>query len=644
MPRDISAPEARAPELPEQLTWLNCQGPLGQEALRGKVILLDFWSYASVESQFVAPQLRALARKHPRELIVIGVHQAGGERPPETDAVRRAIARLEIEHPVVIDHESRVSKLFGVRGAPVFIIIDPRSRVRARSVWTDAFEAVDRKVAELIAEAEYEGTLSRLPVAGIRVDADRASGRAASGLLFPGAVLADAEGGRLFVADSGHHRIIEADLETGVARRVIGMGQAGLVDGRLDRVRFRNPRGLALEGDRLYAADAGNHVLREVDLRHEFVRTVAGTGERSTRKTTTGARRPGRLTALDFPWGLALAGETLYFTVAGSHQIWRCDLETDEVSLHAGTGSAGAADGPHLQATLIEPRGIATDGRRLYFTDRSTSSVRAAGLGSDGEVETLGGAVHPEGAGAVLIEPLFRSPLGIVWRQGFLYVVGACDSAVCSLDLRSGDYRRLMPVSEKAETAPNLWEAADISAGGDYLYVADTNNHRVLRLRAGDGVVTDWGLTLPSFVESSLGALESSEPYTEEEDLRLPEVSLGEGSTYLHFDLRLPPGHRMNRAAPFEITANGDGEIVEVPGGTFQLRTGDPSFPVTIPLQLRTGAGALQIVLVLYYCEAPEDRLCYYQSLRLRVPIRVSPAGKPEARVRYQVQVPVPPI
>src|SRR5208283_3161621 len=90
--------------------------------------------------------------------------------------------------------------------------------------------------------------------------------KAPSPLYFPGKVLADAAGNRLFIADSTHHRIVITDLD-GKMIAIAGAGQSGKADGAFDKATFNDPQGLALSGETLYVADRKNHLLRALNLK-----------------------------------------------------------------------------------------------------------------------------------------------------------------------------------------------------------------------------------------------------------------------------------------------------------------------------------------------------------------------------------------
>src|SRR5262249_32927397 len=155
---------------------------------------------------------------------------------------------------------------------PTLMLVDPRGKLIGQHEGEFSLEEMDAALSRMIAEHDRAGTLDRRPLsftAAKENDPDRP-------LCFPGKVLADVAGKRLFVADTGHHPILELSLD-GRVRRTFG-GTAGYEDGDPQSARFRCPQGMALAGDWLYVADTGNHVVRRIDLQNALVVTVAGTG------------------------------------------------------------------------------------------------------------------------------------------------------------------------------------------------------------------------------------------------------------------------------------------------------------------------------------------------------------------------------
>src|SRR5262245_23184042 len=112
---DSMAPERmQAPELDGGIAWLNTDRPLTLAALRGKIVLLDFWTYCCINCMHIIPDLKKLEAKYPTQLVVIGVHSAKFPNERESDNIRQAILRYEIEHPVVNDAEFHIWRRYGV--------------------------------------------------------------------------------------------------------------------------------------------------------------------------------------------------------------------------------------------------------------------------------------------------------------------------------------------------------------------------------------------------------------------------------------------------------------------------------------------------------------------------------------------------
>lgn len=119
----------RAPELPPDRPWLNTDKPLSLQQLRGRIVILDFWTYCCINCLHVLPDLKYLEQKYQDSLTVIGVHSAKFDHEKEVENIRQAILRYDIEHPVVVDSSFRVWQEYAVRAWPTLIVIDPEGYV-----------------------------------------------------------------------------------------------------------------------------------------------------------------------------------------------------------------------------------------------------------------------------------------------------------------------------------------------------------------------------------------------------------------------------------------------------------------------------------------------------------------------------------
>ncbi|HEX2869201.1 MAG TPA: thioredoxin-like domain-containing protein [Ignavibacteriales bacterium] len=118
-----------APEFPDGLDWLNVDHPIKLSDLRGKVVLLDFWTFCCINCMHIIPDLKKLEAKYPGELAVIGVHSAKFLSEQETGNIRQAILRYDIEHPVVNDKDFKIWTSYGANAWPTVVLIDPRGDV-----------------------------------------------------------------------------------------------------------------------------------------------------------------------------------------------------------------------------------------------------------------------------------------------------------------------------------------------------------------------------------------------------------------------------------------------------------------------------------------------------------------------------------
>ena len=156
-------------------TWLN-SAPLSAAELRGKVVLVDFWTYTCVNWLRTLPYVRAWAEKYKEHgLVVIGVHTPEFPFEKDLDNVRRAVNQMRVAYPVVIDSDYAVWRAFGNNAWPAVYLIDAQGRVRYRHLGEGEYERTEETIQQLLAESGNNGVArDRVAVEarGVEVDAD----------------------------------------------------------------------------------------------------------------------------------------------------------------------------------------------------------------------------------------------------------------------------------------------------------------------------------------------------------------------------------------------------------------------------------------------------------------------------------------
>ncbi|MCI0702596.1 MAG: redoxin domain-containing protein [Planctomycetia bacterium] len=479
-----------APELDGGIAWLNTGGPLSlKKDLKGKFVLLDFWTLCCINCIHILPDLAKLEKKYANELVVIGVHSPKFDNEKETASIRKAILRYQIEHPVVNDADHKIWDRYEISAWPTWVLIDPEGNVVGYTEGEGNFELLDIILTKMIEDHKKNKTLNEKP---IRFDLAKFREGGDTPLYFPGKVVADEKGKRLFIADSTHHRIVITDLD-GKMLAVAGSGTPGNVDGAFDKAQFDDPQGMAFNGDLLYVADRKNHTIRQLDLKTNRVTTIAGTGEQADPDNRRPARpMPATEFGLNSPWDLHLDGNQLYIAMAGHHQIWLLDLKEKTVMLFAGSGRENIGDGALQKAMFAQPSGLTSDGKYLYVADCEVSALRRVPFDPEGQVETLVGRGlfvfgDVDGPGQIPDDPLglkgearIQHALGVVYVDGKLYVADTYNSKIKVFDLKKGELTTLVggnPIGWAGPTTFN--EPAGISYANGKLYVADTNAHRI---------------------------------------------------------------------------------------------------------------------------------------------------------------------
>jgi thiol-disulfide isomerase/thioredoxin len=570
-------PRVRAPELRGR-GWLNTGGrtpALGD--LRGRFVLLDFWSFCCVNCLHVLDELRPLEETYGDELVVVGVHSPKFVHEADPDALAAAVERYQVEHPVLDDPELVTWQAYTARAWPTLVLVDPEGYVVAQYSGEGHAHAIDALVAELREDHLARGTLQ--PGGFAYVAPSRTPGE----LRFPAKAIA-LPGKGFLVADAGHHRLVELEADAETVVRRIGSGERGLVDGAPAEARFSEPNGLCLlprdvavaVGYDVVVADTVNHALRAVRLADGHVRTVAG-----------------RTTTLSSPWDVAWWRDRVWVAMAGSHQLWTFDPDGGASAAVAGTGNEGLLDGRLPDAWFAQTSGLAAGGDRLWLADSETSSLR--------HVE--GGEVHTS-VGTGLFDFGFRDgPAGEALLQHPLGVTVLPDGSVAVCDTYNGAVRRYAD-GAMSTLATGLAEPSGAVVDGEHLVVVESAAHRLTRVPLAGQVRVD------GFAHTT----------------QRPVTEIAAGDLELVVSFRPPPGQQVDdrfgpasqllvSATPAALVTDGDGR------GTALTRV--------LRIDAAVGDGVLHVAARAASCDehGGEGAACHLHQQDWGIPVRVVDGG-----------------
>ena len=623
--------KVRAPELTGGKGWLNTDKPLSIAGLKGKIVLLDFWTYGCINCIHIIPELKKLEAKYQKELVVIGVHSAKFDNEKDTENIRKIVVRYNIEHPVINDADFKIWEAYAIKAWPGLVVIDPKGYVIETLFGEGHFDELDKTIGETAAEFRKKGELDELPI-------KYALERAKVGdlpLAFPGKVLADDKSKRLFISDSNHNRIVITDLD-GKLLETIGSGSAGKNDGDYANACFNRPQGLALDGDFLYVADTENQLIRRVDLKSKKVETIGGTGKL---EDFDGSGGDALKTAISSPWDLQIVGKTLYIAMAGSHQIWRMDLEKNTLEPYAGTRAEARFDGKIGEAAFAQPSGIVSDGKRLFVADSESNVIRKIDFQTE-EVETLvGGDLFQfgdkDGEGDNV---LLQHPLGVTLYDGKVLIADTYNHKIKILDAEKQTVETFLGTGKSGQTEganPTFYEPGGLSIADGKLFVADTNNQaiRVVDLKTKTvSTLKIEGLTPPAQKTEA----ESSAPNSKEIKLESKTVAANSANS-LVFNIKLPDGFHLNPNAPqkYEMSS-GDAKFVKIAVPSQKFKT----LPVVVPFEtLSNGAANLKAKLTVYFCREDNTGVCMIKTLVWNVPLNVVSDANAAKKVEISASV-----
>ena len=604
-----AAPRARARVRAPELTgrgWLNTGGrPLTLTDLRGRITVLDFWTFCCVNCLHVLDELRPLEREFEGALSIIGVHSPKFEHEADPDALAAAVERYAVHHPVLDDPDLATWRAYTARAWPTLVVIDPEGFIAASMSGEGHGPGLAALVRELVEEHTAKGTLQPgddpyVPPA----PADTA-------LRFPGKAVSLPDGS-FVVSDSANHEVVHLapDLESERAR----WGGPGV---------FNEPQGLLLAppalrdrlGIDLVVADAVNHQLKGICFSDGTIHVLAGTGEQLRERSGGG---PALRQPLSTPWDLAWVEDRVLIAMAGTHQLWAWRPgETPEggvVEVVAGTSNEGLVDGPAGEAWFAQPSGLAAagDGSRTWLADSETSALRSLRRNDSGDlvVESHVGAGlfdfgHRDGPAD---QALLQHPLGVTELP---------DGSVAVSDTYNGAIRRFDPSTGQVTTlAQGLREPSDAVVEADpdtgevRLVVVESAAHRLVRV------------PLPEDVQHVDGPARRTQR---------PPTTLPPGQVDLEVAFVPPPGQKLDdrwgdptvldvSASPPELLASGGGRARGL-RRTLEVVSGIPTGTLHVSVQAAACDGDPVTG------EVPEHAACHLFQQDWGIPVVIDPAG-----------------
>ncbi len=660
MPPPSTHQKTKVPPFPAGLQWINTAGPVELGDLRGKFVLLDFWTYCCINCMHVLPELQKLEKAHADTLVVIGVHSAKFDEERDAKNVREAVLRYHIEHPVVNDADHVLWDRFQVNAWPTLILIDPEGYEVGRVSGETTFQRLDTVLKALVTDARRKGLLDTSPV---RFDLEMHRTQSTP-LRFPGKVLADPSGQRLFIADSNHNRIVVARFD-GTLLETIGSGAVGHADGDFASASFNQPQGMALRASTLYVADTENHLIRKVDLDAHRVGTIAGLGFQGRGEPPIGRTAHALKASLNSPWDLWIDGDDLYIAIAGWHQIWKMRLATSEIAPYAGNGREDIVDGPRLpgrayelgSSSFAQPSGLASDGTWIYVADSEGSSLRAVPLDPKGNVRTLVGTAQLPAArlftfGDVDGPPAvarLQHPLAVAFSDGVLYVADSYNNKIKRVDPKTGVTQTIAGTGKPGsrDAPPEFDEPAGLAVAGRRLFVADTNNHLIRVVDLDHRAVST--LTIPGLQPPKPPAETPAARLRNAARQRVPTANVRpqQGRIRLRVEIKLPAGFKINPLAPMayrvdpaEAKGSAAGPVrADALGKSVRIPTPATQFEIPLTVDGSHGDQPLDVAVDYYYCREGAEGVCRMGTVVWTVPLSLSPEAKSDSvSLEHQVR------
>jgi thiol-disulfide isomerase/thioredoxin len=624
----------KAPNFPSNFAWINTPQPLSfKHQLKGQVVLLDFWTYGCINCIHMFPVLDRLQKHFANQpFLIIGVHSAKFAAESRPRNVRAAVMRYKLDHPVIVDENMQIWNAYGVDSWPTFVLVGAGGHIDGSVAGEVSYHSLKKAISQQLKYDRKHHLLAAHPL----VFPIRDQEYSASGLAFPGKVLASARLKRLFIADTDHNRIVETTLpnRSGVAKliAIFGNGKNGRSNGPAGECEFSSPQGMALLGDTLYVADTNNHLIRAINLKTDMVRTVLGTGSEVFDFAGGGK---GTQQGINSPWALAGRGHTLYIAMAGEHQVWKFNTQTLVARAYAGSGFEGLENGVGLAAEMAQPSGLALRGHYLYVAEPEASAVAQINLKSRQVRTVVGHGLFTFGdKDGSLNSALLQHCLGVAaWGKNRLLVADTYNDKLRLINLKSGQITTFAGIGRSGTGhiggPVEFAEPGGLSVMGHTIFVADTDNQRIVILNGKTG---HWRQLMITGLHAATNSAKPSHLALRLKRTPTVTAEFGSGTQVsLTAELMVPHGTHLTVGVPISIR-------ITTPSGKLIFETtteskGNPAIGFTLPAGLPTGTWLTEVYYD--YCTNATMGQCVPATCAWKVEVRRGAGRKIELKLSH---------
>ncbi len=454
-----------AVELSQKLDWINAD-PQNIADHQGRVVALVFWSATSVYCHNVLVDMQQLQRKYQDKLSVLTIHLPKFSAELESKTLHEVVNRLDIKLPVANDTQWITWQHFDIQSWPTVVLIDVNGFVVAEYSGDNHKKDIESKIAELI--LDVNASISTKPKT-LQV---KPKSKSFSVLNSPCGL--HIHKNMLYIADSGHNRILECTLD-GSVKRVFGNGLPLYLDGISGDASFNRPMGMCVSGEYLYVADTGNHSVRRVRLLDGMIDSILGNGKPGL--TPDKVVDVFHDVQLNNPSSVVVDQNMLFVVDTGNNCICHFNLANLHFARLTGKGSLGLIDGVGIRAELAYPLALSGGKNYLFVAEGSSSSIRTVAI-PEGRVNTLigHGLYHYGNEDGARKTAGLQHPSAVVVdeKNNLLWVADSYNHMVRSINL----------TTNSLSSHPLMQSLANPSAlalDAESLWIADSGSNQIHR-------------------------------------------------------------------------------------------------------------------------------------------------------------------